>query len=85
MGCTALALVAGSSSERQAESKWAEQWRLDPERYDPDHEVVEVASYEEWLELPAELQASARYVLLSHHEDPITKFSPALAVQSPGG
>lgn len=66
-----------------AESKWAEQWRLDPERYDPDHEVVEVASYEEWLELPAELQASARYVLLSHHEDPITKFSPALAVQSP--
>lgn len=66
-----------------AESKWAEQWRLDPERFDPNHEVVEVDGYEEWLELPAEIQATARYVLLSHHEDPITKFSPALAVQAP--
>ncbi len=66
-----------------AESKWAEQWRLDPERYDPDNEVVEVASYEEWLELPEDRRQSARYLLLSHHEDPITKFSPAIAVQAP--
>lgn len=66
-----------------AESKWAEQWRFDPERYDPDSEVVEVASYEEWLELSPERRESARYVLLSHHEDPITKFSPAMAVQKP--
>lgn len=66
-----------------AESKWAEQWRLDPERADPEHEVVEVASYSEWLELPAELRDSARFILLSHHDDPITKFRPALAVQAP--
>ncbi len=66
-----------------AESKWAEQWRLDPERYDPDNEVVEVANYEEWLALPPERRDSGRYILLSHHEDPITKFSPALAVQQP--
>lgn len=66
-----------------AESKWAEQWRLDPLRYDPDGEVVEVASYAEWLELSEAERGSARYVLLSHHDDPITKFSPALAVQKP--
>lgn len=66
-----------------AESKWAEQWRFDRERYDPDGEVIEVASYEEWLQLSPERRESSRYVLLSHHEDPITKFSPALAVQRP--
>lgn len=66
-----------------AESKWAEQWRLDPERNDPGGEVVEVASYDEWLALPDDVRERARYVLLSHHEDPITKFSPDLAVQAP--
>lgn len=66
-----------------AESKWAEQWRLDPERYDPDGEVVEVADYSEWQELSDETRANANYVLLSHHEDPITKFAPALLVQQP--
>ncbi len=66
-----------------AESKWAEQWRLDPTRFDPNDEVVEVASYQEWCDLPVEVRATARYILLSHHEDPITKFSPALAVQAP--
>lgn len=66
-----------------AESKWAEQWRIAPDRADPEHEVVEVASFEEWLELPEEQRAQARYILLSHHDDPITKFRPALAVQAP--
>jgi uncharacterized membrane protein len=66
-----------------AESKWAEQWRLDLQRYDPNHEVVEVDGYQEWLDLSPAIRASARYFLLSHHEDPITKFSPALAVQAP--
>lgn len=66
-----------------AESKWAEQWRNDPERWDPDGQVVEVASFDEWRELEPEVQERARYLLLSHHEDPITKFTPALAVQAP--
>ncbi len=66
-----------------AGSKWAKQWRLDPDRTDPEHEVVEIASYDELRELDEERQASARYHLLSHHEDPITKFEPALAVQRP--
>ena len=67
-----------------AGSKWAKQWRLDPKRADPDGEVAEVASYAEWLALSAEDRARCRYVLLSHHEDPITRFEPALMVQRPG-
>ena len=67
-----------------AGSKWAKQWRLDPAKADPDGEVAEVASYDEWLALPADDRARRRYVLLSHHEDPITRFEPALIVQEPG-
>lgn len=66
-----------------AESKWMEQWQLDSERYDPDHEVVQVASYEEWQELSPAEQFACRIILLTHHEDPISKFSPALMVQAP--
>jgi hypothetical protein len=67
-----------------AGSKWARQWRLDPKKTDPDGEVAEVASYAEWLALPAADRARRRYVLLSHHEDPVTRFEPALIVQQPG-
>jgi uncharacterized membrane protein len=67
-----------------AGSGWARQWRLDPKKADPDGEVAEVASYAEWLALPPDDRARRRYVLLSHHEDPITRFEPALIVQEPG-
>jgi uncharacterized membrane protein len=67
-----------------AGSGWARQWRLDPAKADPDGEVTEVASYAEWLALPPDDRARRRYVLLSHHEDPITHFEPALIVQEPG-
>jgi uncharacterized membrane protein len=67
-----------------AGSKWAKQWRLGPEKADPGGQVAEVASYAEWLTLPAADRARRRYVLLSHHEDPITRFEPALIVQEPG-
>ena len=67
-----------------ADSKWARQWRVNPEKTDPDGEVAEVASYAEWLALPADDRARRRYVLLSHHEDPVTRFEPALIVQRPG-
>ena len=67
-----------------AGSKWASQWRLDPAKTDPDGEVAEVASYGEWLARPADDRGRRRYVLLSHHEDPITRFEPALIVQEPG-
>src|SRR5215475_5933553 len=67
-----------------AKSKWARQWRLDPAKADPEGEVAEVASYADWLTLPGTDRARRRYVLLSHHEDPITRFEPALIVQQPG-
>lgn len=66
-----------------AGSKWAEQWRLDPQRYDPQGEVVEIDGVAEWDALPEPVRQRARYFLLSHHEDPITKFSPDLMVQAP--
>jgi uncharacterized membrane protein len=67
-----------------AGSQWARQWRLDQKLTDPDGEVAEIASYGEWLALPADDRARRRYVLLSHHEDPITRFEPALIVQERG-
>ncbi|MGE5135143.1 MAG: alpha/beta-hydrolase family protein [Gemmatimonadota bacterium] len=67
-----------------AQSKWARQWRLDPDRADPGSEVAEVASYQEWLALTPAERGRLRYLLLSHHEDPITRFEPALLIQQPG-
>ena len=64
-------------------SKWARQWRLAPERSDPSGQVVEVASYDQWIAADGKDRARHRYFLLSHHEDPITRFEPALAVQQP--
>ena len=66
-----------------AGSKWARDWRVDPGHNDPEGESVEVASHEEWLALDADGRDRRRFVLLSHHEDPITRFEPALAVQQP--
>lgn len=66
-----------------AESKWAEQWRLDPERFDPDDEVAELANVEEFNSLSDSKRDGAKYILLSHHEDPICKFSPELIVREP--
>ena len=57
---------------------------MNPKKTDPDGEVAEVASYAEWLALPAADRARRRYVLLSHHEDPVSRFEPALIVQQPG-
>lgn len=66
-----------------AGSGWAQRWRANREKVDPNGEVVEVASYEEFLELPEQRRQAARVFLLSHHEDPIVKFAPALAVETP--
>jgi uncharacterized membrane protein len=67
-----------------AGSGWARRWRASPAGSDPDGEVVEVASIEEWEELGAGRQDAARVVLLSRHDDPIVRLEPALAVQRPG-
>jgi uncharacterized membrane protein len=66
-----------------ATSKWAAQWRLARKVSDAGGEIVEVASYDEWMAADSKERDRHRYFLLSHHEDPITRFEPALAVQQP--
>ncbi len=65
------------------ESGWATQWRADPVATDPRGVVVEVDSFEEFQALPEARRDDARIVLISHHEDPITKFGPELAIRRP--
>jgi len=66
-----------------AGSSWASRWRLEPEKVDPDGEVVEVAGWSAWAAQDAVVRDRQRYVLLSHLEDPITRFDGALAIQQP--
>jgi uncharacterized membrane protein len=66
-----------------AATKWRQHWRSDPERTDPDGLTIEVDSYEEYLALPAETRQRARFILLTHHNDPMPKFWFPLAVQAP--
>lgn len=64
-------------------SEWRNKWLADPAGVDPDGMVVEVSGLAEWVALPAEQRARARIVLLTHHNDPICKFGPSLAIQQP--
>jgi uncharacterized membrane protein len=64
-------------------SAWRRRWLDDPQSVDPEGLVVEVANETEWQALPQEQRDRARIVLLSHHDDPIPKFGPTLAVQAP--
>ena len=64
-------------------SGWRRRWLDDPTSVDPQGVVVEVAGYDEWLALPDDQRRRARIVLLSHHDDPIPKFGPPLAIQAP--
>ena len=66
-----------------AASGWAKRWRADKEKTDAQGRVVEVASYDEYLALPEDRRAGAEIFLVSHHEDPIVKFEPELAVRVP--
>jgi uncharacterized membrane protein len=66
-----------------AGSGWAKRWRADKQKADPQGQVIEVASHEEFLALPQEQRDAARVFLVSHHEDPIVRFDPELAVDVP--
>ena len=66
-----------------AGSAWAREWRRDPARVDPDAQTVEIASWSDWAAQDERDRDAQRFFLLSHHEDPITKFTGALAVQQP--
>jgi uncharacterized membrane protein len=66
-----------------AATKFRQRWLSHPEQMDPDSEIVEVASYEEYLALPAEVRERARYFMLTHHNDAMPKFWFPIAVQAP--
>jgi uncharacterized membrane protein len=66
-----------------AATKFRQRWLSDPASVDPDGEIVEVADYEEFLALPAEVRERARYFFLTHHNDAMPKFWFPLAVQAP--
>lgn len=66
-----------------AGSGWAREWRDDPVLVDPEGMAAEVASIEEWHALPAVVRDGTRYVLLTHHEDPIAKFGPGIMMRRP--
>lgn len=66
-----------------AATKWRQRWRATPETWDPEGQVVEVDSYEEYLALPKQVRTQARFILLTHHNDPMPKFWFPLAVQAP--
>lgn len=66
-----------------AASRWAKDWRADPAREDPESLVVEVSDQRAWDSAVADGSVQPRYVLLSHHEDPIVKFTPLMAIRRP--
>ena len=66
-----------------AATKFRQKWLSDPESMDPDGEIVEVDNYQEFLDLPEDVRARARYFFLTHHNDSMPKFWFPLAVQAP--
>jgi hypothetical protein len=66
-----------------AATRFRQRWLSDPAAMDPDGEVVEVANHAEFLALPEDVRARARYFLLTHHNDAMPKFWFPLAVQAP--
>lgn len=61
-----------------AATRFAADWRRDPSRVDPLGEMVEVDSFAEY-----EAIGGGRHVLVTHHDDPIPKFTPSLLVRQP--
>ena len=66
-----------------AGTKFRQRWLSDPASMDPDGEIVEVDNYQEFLALPEDVRARARYFFLTHHNDSMPKFWFPLAVQAP--
>lgn len=66
-----------------AATKFRQKWLSDPAAMDPGGEIVEVDNYQEFLALPDDVRARARYFFLTHHNDSMPKFWFPLAVQAP--
>jgi len=64
-------------------TEFAKAWRLAPDKIDPDHKVIEVDNFGQYLDMPDDARASVRHVLLSHFDDPIPKFGTNILLRRP--
>lgn len=62
-------------------TEFAKSWRLDPERIDPKHSVIEVDDFGQYRMMDDAQRASARHILISHFDDPIPKFGTNLLMR----
>ncbi len=62
---------------------FAKAWRLDPDKIDPNHTMIEVDNFGEYLEMDDASRAKARHILISHFDDPIPKFGTNLLMRQP--
>ena len=72
-------LYVGTPSATQ----FAHQWRISPEKVDPQGKLIELDNFGDFLDLPADRQQVIRHVLVSHNDDPIPKFGTNLLMRRP--
>ncbi len=64
-------------------TEFAKSWRLDPDKIDPKHSIIEVDNFGQYLAMSDSDRASARHILISHFDDPIPKFGTNLLMRQP--
>jgi len=64
-------------------TRFAQNWRLNPDKIDPAGKMIELDNFGEFRDLPAERQSEIRHVLVSHFDDPIPKFGTNLLMRRP--
>lgn len=64
-------------------TRFAQQWRINPEKIDPAGRMIELDNFGEFHDLPADRQQEIRHVLVSHYDDPIPKFGTNLLMRRP--
>ena len=64
-------------------TQFAQHWRINPDKVDPEGRVIELDNFGDFLDLPEERQQQIRHVLVSHYDDPIPKFGTNLLMRRP--
>lgn len=64
-------------------TEFAKSWRLDPDKIDAKHIIIEVDNFGQYLAMSDSDRASARHILISHFDDPIPKFGTNLLMRQP--
>ena len=66
-----------------AAGRFAREWRAEPQRMDPQGQLIEVDNFAEYLARCTTHPDTGRYVLLTHLDDPVAKFERQLLVRRP--